>query len=144
MYGRKWCKGNQSFNYGNLLLLLPTLTPLSRVSTTCFSSCCVKIRQLFYDRPPVWRQPSLKLEWVLTTANATFCKLLLNVYFVEVLVLIRVHTYQLRLILTLIHEGVAGTSEIFLRDVRVLPKWLSYDEYCKHDRWWAHRCLIAI
>jgi hypothetical protein len=25
----------------------------------------------FYDRPLAWRQPSLKLEWVLTIANAT-------------------------------------------------------------------------
>jgi hypothetical protein len=29
------------------------------------------ILPLFYDRPPAYRQPSLKLEWVLTTANAT-------------------------------------------------------------------------
>jgi hypothetical protein len=25
----------------------------------------------FYDRPPAWRQPSLKLEWVLTIATGT-------------------------------------------------------------------------
>jgi hypothetical protein len=29
----------------------------------------IKIRLLF-SRPAAWRQPSLKLEWVLTTANA--------------------------------------------------------------------------
>jgi hypothetical protein len=36
-----------------------------------FSSCCDKDYALFfYDRPPAWRQSSLKLEWMLTTANA--------------------------------------------------------------------------
>jgi hypothetical protein len=49
--------------------LPPTLIPLSRVSTTCISSCCDK--DYFYDRPPARRQPFLKLEWVLTIANAT-------------------------------------------------------------------------
>jgi hypothetical protein len=57
-------------------LLLPTLIPLSEVGRTCFLSYhfCI-IRQLFLRparRRPAWRQPSLKLEWVLTTANATW------------------------------------------------------------------------
>jgi hypothetical protein len=52
------------------ILLFPTLNPLSGVGTTCFSSCCDKDSAfVFYDRPPVWRQPSLKLELMLTTAN---------------------------------------------------------------------------
>jgi hypothetical protein len=43
--------------------------PLSGVDT-CYSSCCDKDSAfIFYDRP-AWRQPSLGMEWVLTTANA--------------------------------------------------------------------------
>jgi hypothetical protein len=34
-----------------------------------FHHVVIKIRQLFYDRPPAWHQLSLKLEWVVTTAN---------------------------------------------------------------------------
>jgi hypothetical protein len=49
-------------------LLLFNLIPLSEVGTTYFLWCCDK--DYFYDRPPAWRQPSLKLEWVITTANA--------------------------------------------------------------------------
>jgi hypothetical protein len=29
-----------------------------------------KFGNYFSDRPPAWLQPSLKLEWMLTTANA--------------------------------------------------------------------------
>jgi hypothetical protein len=44
---------------------------LSGVGTTCFSSWCDKDSAiLFYNRPPAWRQPSLGMEWALTTANA--------------------------------------------------------------------------
>jgi hypothetical protein len=55
-----------------LFLLLLTLIPLSGVGTTCFLSYCdIQIQQLFFDRPPSWRLHSLKLNWVLTTANVT-------------------------------------------------------------------------
>jgi hypothetical protein len=33
-----------------------------------------------------------------------------------------------------IPEGVAETSQIFLREAHVLPKLLSYEEYCRRDR----------
>jgi hypothetical protein len=33
--------------------LVPTLFPLSGVGTTCFHHVVIKIRQLFYDQPPV-------------------------------------------------------------------------------------------
>jgi hypothetical protein len=41
------------------------------------------------------------------------------------------HTYGSRFI----PEEVAETSQIFLRDAHVLPKLLSYEEYCRYDRW---------
>jgi hypothetical protein len=34
-----------------------------------------------------------------------------------------------------IPEGVAEASQIFLRDAHVLPKLLSYEEYCRPGRW---------
>jgi hypothetical protein len=42
-----------------------------------------------------------------------------------------IHTYHSHFI----PEGVAEASQIFLRDAHVLPKLLSYDEYCRRDRW---------
>jgi hypothetical protein len=42
-----------------------------------------------------------------------------------------IHTYHSRFI----PEGVTGASRIFLSDVHVLPKLLSYEEYCRRDRW---------
>jgi hypothetical protein len=51
------------------LFLLPTLIPLSGIGRTCFHYVVIKIRHLFL-RPPAWRQPSLKRECVLSTANA--------------------------------------------------------------------------
>jgi hypothetical protein len=36
--------------------------------------------------------------------------------------------------LTLYLEGVAEASQIFFRDAYVLPKLISYEEYCKRDR----------
>jgi hypothetical protein len=33
-----------------------------------FYHVVIKVRQLFYDQPPDWRQPSLKLESALATA----------------------------------------------------------------------------
>jgi hypothetical protein len=54
----------------NMHLYLSTLIPLSGVGTTCFSSCCDKDSAfIFTYRPPAWRQPSLKLEWIITTTN---------------------------------------------------------------------------
>jgi hypothetical protein len=52
--------------------LLSTLIPLSGVGKTWFLSNCYKDSAIryFYDRPPAWRQPSLKLEQLLTTTNA--------------------------------------------------------------------------
>jgi hypothetical protein len=50
-------------------LLLSTLIPLSGVGTTCFHHVVIKIRHLFYDQPPACRQPSFKLEGMLTTAK---------------------------------------------------------------------------
>jgi hypothetical protein len=40
------------------------------------------------------------------------------------------HTYHLRFI----PQGVAEASRIFLPDARILPKLLSYEEYCIRDR----------
>jgi hypothetical protein len=34
-----------------------------------------------------------------------------------------------------IPEGAAEASQTFLRDTHVLPKLVSYEEYCKRDRW---------
>jgi hypothetical protein len=34
-----------------------------------------------------------------------------------------------------LNEGLAETSRIFLRDAHVLPKLLSYEEYCRRDMW---------
>jgi hypothetical protein len=42
-----------------------------------------------------------------------------------------IHTYRSRFI----PEGVAETSQIFLRDAHVLQKLLSYEEYRRRDRW---------
>jgi hypothetical protein len=42
-----------------------------------------------------------------------------------------IHTYHSRFI----PERVAEASQIFLRDAHVLPKLLSYKEYCRRDRW---------
>jgi hypothetical protein len=52
----------------HISFLPPTLIPLSGVGTICFffHHVVIKIRNYFYDRPP-----ALKLEWVLTIANAT-------------------------------------------------------------------------
>jgi hypothetical protein len=44
----------------------------------------------------------------------------------------RIHTYHSRFI----PKGVAGASQIFLRDAHVLPKLLSYEEYCRRDFSW--------
>jgi hypothetical protein len=46
-------------------LLLPTLIPLSGIDTTMLWS-----DSLFLRPAVAWRQPSLKLEWALTSANA--------------------------------------------------------------------------
>jgi hypothetical protein len=43
-----------------------------------------------------------------------------------------IHTYIPH---TLYPEGVAEASQIFLRGAYVLPKLLSYEEYCRYDRW---------
>jgi hypothetical protein len=51
--------------------LFPTLIPLSGVGTTwILIMLWYRFGNYFYDRPPAC-QPSLKLEWVLTTVNAT-------------------------------------------------------------------------
>jgi hypothetical protein len=34
-----------------------------------------------------------------------------------------------------IPKGVAEASQMFLRDTHVLAKLLSYEEYCRRDRW---------
>jgi hypothetical protein len=43
------------------------------------------------------------------------------------------HTFRLRFI----PEGVAKASQIFLREYvgEILSKWLSYETYCRRDRW---------
>jgi hypothetical protein len=51
----------------NLASLFPTLIPLSGVGITYFHHVMIKIQQLFLRL--VLRQPSLKLQWVQTTAN---------------------------------------------------------------------------
>jgi hypothetical protein len=40
-----------------------------------------------------------------------------------------IHTYHSRFIT----ERIAEVSQIFLRDAHVLPKLLSYEEYCRRD-----------
>jgi hypothetical protein len=40
---------------------------------------------------------------------------------------LNIHTYHSRFV----PEGVAHASEIFLPDAQILPKLLSYEEYCK-------------
>jgi hypothetical protein len=52
-----------------------------------------------------------------------------------------IHTY---IPLTLIPEGVAEVSQIFLRDTCVLPILVSYKEHCRRDTCQAHRRLIAV
>jgi hypothetical protein len=42
-----------------------------------------------------------------------------------------IHTYRSRFI----PERLAEASQIFLRDAHVLPKLLSYEEYCSLDSW---------
>jgi hypothetical protein len=48
-----------------------------------------------------------------------------------------IDTYHSRFI----PEGVAEASQIFLLDAHVLTKLLRYEEYCRRDRWQAHRRL---
>jgi hypothetical protein len=66
--GEDWCDYSLPTHKNDNLLLLPTLTPLSGVGTTCISSCSDKDSAIIFT--PACRQPSLKLECVLTTANA--------------------------------------------------------------------------
>jgi hypothetical protein len=40
-----------------------------------------------------------------------------------------IHTYHSRFI----PEGVAEVSQIFLRNTHVLPKLVSYEQYCRRD-----------
>jgi hypothetical protein len=54
--------------------------------------------------------------------------------------LLFIHTYHSRLVA----EGVAEVSQIFLRDAHLLPKWHSYVEYCRRDRWLTHHRLNAV
>jgi hypothetical protein len=42
-----------------------------------------------------------------------------------------IHIY----IYTIIPEGVAEVSQIFLQNTHVLPKLVSYEEHCRRDRW---------
>jgi hypothetical protein len=42
-----------------------------------------------------------------------------------------IHTYHSRFI----PEGVAEVSQIFLRHTYVLPKFVSYEEHCRRERW---------
>jgi hypothetical protein len=53
----------------NYIYYFPTLIPLSGVGTTGFHHVVIKIPPLFL-RSAACRQPSLKLEWLQTTANA--------------------------------------------------------------------------
>jgi hypothetical protein len=46
-----------------------------------------------------------------------------------------IHTYIVTYHSRFIPEGIAETSRIFLPGTYVLPKLLSYEEYCKHNRW---------
>jgi hypothetical protein len=48
-----------------------------------------------------------------------------------------IHTYHSRFI-------VAEVSQIFLRDTHALPKLVSYEEHCRHDRWLAHHRLTTV
>jgi hypothetical protein len=51
-----------------------------------------------------------------------------------------IHTCHSRFIF----EGEAKTSKIFSRDTIILPKWVSYEKYCRSYSWLVHRRLIAI
>jgi hypothetical protein len=51
-----------------------------------------------------------------------------------------IYTYNLHFI----REGVAEASQIFFRDTHILTKLRSYEEYCKRDRWQAHRRRMAV
>jgi hypothetical protein len=42
-----------------------------------------------------------------------------------------IHTYHSRFN----PEGVAGVSQIFIRDTHVLPKLVTYEKHCRRDRW---------
>jgi hypothetical protein len=48
----------------------------------------------------------------------------------QILINHNIHTYHSRFI----PKGVAEVSQIFLRDTHILPKFISYDEYCRRDR----------
>jgi hypothetical protein len=41
-------------------------------------------------------------------------------------------------------SGSRGISDDPPRHAHVLSKFLSYEEYCRRDRWQAHRRLIAV
>jgi hypothetical protein len=45
--------------------------------------------------------------------------------------IVYIHTYHSRFI----SKGVTEASQIFFRDAHILPKLLSYEEYCTRDRW---------
>jgi hypothetical protein len=58
--------------------------------------------------------------------------------------LLELLVFHTSIIITYIHtyihsrfnpEGVAEASRIFFPGAHVLPKLLSYDEYCRRDRW---------
>jgi hypothetical protein len=51
-----------------------------------------------------------------------------------------IHTYHSRLI----PEGVTEASQIFLRDAHVLPKLISYEEYCRRDSSPFDRSLLLV
>jgi hypothetical protein len=61
----------------------------------------------------------------------TFCLYLFAFSVALVLLLVWCSAYHSRFI----PEGVADASQIFLRDAQVLLKLLSYEEYCRRDRW---------
>jgi hypothetical protein len=44
-----------------------------------------------------------------------------------------IHTHMP--LICFIPEGVAEASKIFPRDAHVLPKLISFEEYCSRDRW---------
>jgi hypothetical protein len=52
-----------------------------------------------------------------------------------------IHTY---LPLTFYPQGVAEASQINLRDTLVLQKFVSCEDYCRRNKWEAHRRLIAV
>jgi hypothetical protein len=57
-----------------------------------------------------------------------------NIVLLSILILLHykyIHTYHSRFI----PEGVAQVSQIFLRDAHFLPKFVSYEEHCRRDRW---------